>query len=36
MYKFIEPFAIEFHMDSGVSSAEGASVWYNDDNAFTQ
>ncbi len=32
----IEPFAIEFHMDSFNTTSEGASVWYNDDNAFTK
>lgn len=31
----LEPFAMEFHMDSGPSTAEGASVWYNDDNQYT-
>lgn len=34
--KFTEPFAIEFHMDSFNSTSQGASVWYNDDNAFTR
>lgn len=31
----IEPMAIEFHLDSAGASAEGASVWYNDDNSYT-
>lgn len=35
LYKWKEPFAIEFHEDSLNATAEGASVWYNDDNAFT-
>lgn len=33
---FIEPFALEFHMDSWWAKAEGASVRYNDDNLYTQ
>lgn len=33
--KSSEPFALEFHMDAGPSTAVGASVWYNDDNSYT-
>lgn len=30
-----EPFALEFHLDSAIPTAKGASVWYNDSNAYT-
>lgn len=31
-----EPFALEFHLDSAIATAWWSSVWYNDDNSFTQ
>lgn len=33
--KVVEPFAFEFHLDSAVPTANGASVWYHDGNGFT-
>lgn len=34
--KYPEPFAIEFHMDSAAPAATGATVFFNDANAYTQ
>lgn len=33
--KVQEPFAFEFHLDSAVPTAGGASVWYRNGNTFT-